>query len=56
MCHKQRVVSGAAQKIKAHLIFQGSRVLTIFCSLPVFPGNVILEGEGMRNRGQDERH
>ena len=56
MCHKQRVASGAAQKIKAHLIFQGSCVLTIFCSLPVFPGNIVLEGEGMRNRRQDERH
>lgn len=56
MCHKQRVASGAAQKIQAHLIFEGSCVLTIFCPLPVFPGNVILEGEGVRNGRRDERH
>ena len=55
-CHEQSVASGASAEDKGTPIFKGSRVLTIFCSLPVSPGNIILEGEGMRNRRQDERY
>lgn len=41
---------------KGTLNLSGVMCFDYLCSLPVFPGNVILEGESMRNRGQDERH
>lgn len=47
---------GASAEDKGTPIFKRSCVLTIFCSLPVSSGNIILEGEGMRNRRQDERY
>ena len=50
MCNMQREAFGAGAEDKGTPIFKGPHILTIFCSLPVFPGNIILQGEGMRNR------
>lgn len=50
MCNKLREVFGVSIEDKGIFIFKELFVWVIFCFFFVFLGNIILEGEGVRNR------